>query len=189
MYTLSGERPEAMQTNSAPTARHSAAAQPTKLISAIVGAFILLQISTFLCKHAGHLTEHNNNDQGKTRARATVLSSHRGLSPSRAPTRAHYTAQRQPLQQKQRPQPRHRQQQQQQQYPQIGNSIVTLLAMALLRCSNVTIVDGMVAPSTEQLTQRGFPSAGHRQPEQMQRQSSAQAVNCDTVVKTSSSAR
>ncbi|XP_011210823.2 uncharacterized protein LOC105231306 isoform X1 [Bactrocera dorsalis] len=185
VHVLQGERPEAMQTNSAPTARHSAAAQPNKLISALVGAFVLLQMYTFLCKNAGHITEHNNNDQSKQRTRAAALSPHRGPNPSHTSTRAHSTAQHLPLQQQQRPQPRHRQQHQQQQYQhsQIGSSILALLAMALLRCNNVTIVDSIAAPSTEQLTQR------HRQPDQMQRKSTAQAVNFDALAKTSSTAR
>ncbi|XP_011183619.2 uncharacterized protein LOC105212934 isoform X2 [Zeugodacus cucurbitae] len=183
VHVLQGERPEAMQTNSAPTARHSAAAQPTKLISAMVGAFILLQISTFLCKNTGHITEHNNNDQSKNHRHARVLSPSHGLSHRSAST------QRQPLQQQQqRPQSRHRQQQQQ--HRQIGSSIVALLAMALLRCSNVTLVDSRVAPSTEQLTQRGIAGVGYRQrPEQTQRQSLAEAVNFGAVVRAYSSAR
>uniref|UniRef100_A0A034WMV8 Kin of IRRE-like protein 1 n=1 Tax=Bactrocera dorsalis TaxID=27457 RepID=A0A034WMV8_BACDO len=185
VHVLQGERPEAMQTNSAPTARHSAAAQPNKLISALVGAFVLLQIYTFLCKNAGHITEHNNNDQSKQRTRAAALNPHRGPNPSHTSTRAHSTAQHLPLQQQQRPQPRHRQQHQQQQYQhsQIGSSILALLAMALLRCNNVTIVDSIAAPSTEQLTQR------HRQPDQMQRKSTAQPVNFDALAKASSTAR
>lgn len=166
-----------MQTNSAPTARHSAAAQPTKLISALVGAFILLQISTFLCKNAGHITEHNNRDQSRNRPRTVALNPRRG------------PAQCLPLQQQQqqRPQPQHRQQQQQ--HPQIGSSIVALLAMALLHCSNVTTVDGLAAPSTEQLMQRGIASVGQQRPDQMQRQSRAQTVNFGALVKTTSTSR
>ncbi|XP_018788940.1 PREDICTED: lachesin isoform X1 [Bactrocera latifrons] len=186
VHVLQGERPEAMQTNSAPTARHSAAAQPNKLISALVGAFVLLQIYTFLCKNAGHITEHNNNDQSKQRTRVAALNPRRGPNPSRTSSRAHSSAQHLPLQQQQRPQPRHRQQQPQQreyQHSEIGSSILVLLALALLRCNNVTTVDSIAAPSTEQLTQR------HRQPDQMQRQSAAQAVNFDALAKTSSTAR
>lgn len=166
-----------MQTNSAPTARHSAAAQPTKLISALVGAFILLQISTFLCKNAGHITEHNNRDQSRNRPRTVAL------NPLLGP------AQCLPLQQQQqqRPQPQHRQQQQQ--HPQIGSSIAALLAMALLHCSNVTTVDGLAAPSTEQLMQRGIASVGQQRPDQMQRQSRAQTVNFGALVKTTSTSR
>ncbi|XP_050337156.1 uncharacterized protein LOC126763567 isoform X1 [Bactrocera neohumeralis] len=191
VHVLQGERPEAMQTNSAPTARHSAAAQPNKLISALVGAFVLLQIYTFLCKNAGHITQHNNNDQSKQRPRAAALNPRRGPNPSRTSTRAHSSAQHLPLQQQQRPQPRHRQQHQQQQYQhsQIGSSILALFALALLRCNNVTIVDSIAAPSTEQLTQRGPACVGHRQPDQLQRQSTAQAVNFDALAKTSSTAR
>ncbi|XP_039965281.1 uncharacterized protein LOC120777811 isoform X1 [Bactrocera tryoni] len=191
VHVLQGERPEAMQTNSAPTARHSAAAQPNKLISALVGAFVLLQIYTFLCKNAGHITQHNNNDQSKQRPRAAALNPRRGPNPSRTSTRAHSSAQHLPLRQQQRPQPRHRQQHQQQKYQrsQIGSSILALFALALLRCNNVTIVDSIAAPSTEQLTQRGPACVGHRQPDQLQRQSTAQAVNFDALAKTSSTAR
>ncbi|XP_067648116.1 uncharacterized protein dpr10 [Eurosta solidaginis] len=66
VHVLQGERPEAMQTNSAPTSRHSAAAQPTKLISAIFGAFILLQILTFLSNNTSNVTKkHKINDEHK----------------------------------------------------------------------------------------------------------------------------
>ncbi|XP_012159421.1 uncharacterized protein LOC101453823 isoform X2 [Ceratitis capitata] len=180
VHVLQGERPEAMQTNSAPTARHSAAAQPTKLISAIVGAFVLLQILTVLCKNAGNLTEHEKiNDQSKCIQHQAMVACNNSNGHSSCTAK-----QSQPHNQQQRPQCV----QQNQQQP-FARSIVTLLALALLQCNNVTAVDRQcgVVPSTAQLT--------YCSPQQQRRRQEQQLCKAQTVssgiasVKSASSAR
>ncbi|CAD7003662.1 unnamed protein product [Ceratitis capitata] len=161
-------------------ARHSAAAQPTKLISAIVGAFVLLQILTVLCKNAGNLTEHEKiNDQSKCIQHQAMVACNNSNGHSSCTAK-----QSQPHNQQQRPQCV----QQNQQQP-FARSIVTLLALALLQCNNVTAVDRQcgVVPSTAQLT--------YCSPQQQRRRQEQQLCKAQTVssgiasVKSASSAR
>ncbi|XP_054734552.1 uncharacterized protein LOC129242015 [Anastrepha obliqua] len=140
VHVLQGERPEAMQTNSAPTAGHSAAAQPTKLISALIGAFVSLKILTFLCNSAGNISENKNNEQS-TSSQRTIADFNTQCNGS---TRSHTNTQPQSQLQ--------RQPQLQQKHLAVGNSIATLLATALLHSINLIAADSILSRSTEQLS-------------------------------------
>ncbi|XP_017487378.1 PREDICTED: uncharacterized protein LOC108375744, partial [Rhagoletis zephyria] len=126
VHVLQGERPEAMQTNSAPTSRHSAAAQPTKLISAVVGAFVLLQILTFCCNNTGNVANIRFTSKVKTASIGWQLATAKAIVKHTPPssTQPQPQLQRQPQQQPQ--------QQVQQPYQTFGHRVATLLAIGLV---------------------------------------------------------
>ncbi|XP_036335501.1 uncharacterized protein LOC118745941 [Rhagoletis pomonella] len=190
VHVLQGERPEAMQTNSAPTSRHSAAAQPTKLISAIVGAFVLLQILTFCCNNTGNVSEHKIYEQSKN-------SLHRmAACNSQSNCKTHPPSSTQPQPQLQRQPQQQPQQQVQQPYQTFGHRVATLLAMALLRCTNDTTVDSKLALSSEHriqddaaedVTQQHHHQQFHQRQQPLLTQQTV--LYCDVALKAWSTAR
>ncbi|XP_036335532.1 uncharacterized protein LOC118745958 isoform X1 [Rhagoletis pomonella] len=190
VHVLQGERPEAMQTNSAPTSRHSAAAQPTKLISAIVGAFVLLQILTFCCNNTGNVSEHKIYEQSKNILHGMPACNNQSNCKIYPPssTQPQPQLQRQPQQQPQ--------QHVQQPYQTFGHRVATLLAMALSHCTNDTTVDSILALSSEHriqddtaedVTQQHHHQQFHQRQQPLLTQQTV--LYCDVALKAWSTAR